>query len=723
MGSIGRPCVGVVIFTRYNFVSGQICKRILHGEEQSARALRCTRYHEVGVFYLFGLSAFRSGDYFAEQICYRHALVCGEQFIYAVDPEILILPRIGDGDVVAVKYAYRNNGIADNGYLYLYTVVRSRGRPCVGIVIFALCADLLTVRQNAFHSCAVVCSCKYRGIYAQLVGAGGARSYCLIFEQGFEFVHALAVDEFCHVSHIVGKAFGFGAVDDYCKVADLFVLANLHCDGEGLCGIILKGDNFICNIFAIYSVLRPGGIYVLRLRPIGADGLPIVGGVIFAGLFVAHGYVVVCSCKYRGVYARFVGECCTRDYIITFKEGFEFVHALAVDEFCHGSHSIGKTCGAGAVDFNCKVIYLFVLANRHRYGEGLCGTILKGDYFIYNICAVYSVLSLGGVYIIRLLPIGADSLPVVFGLVFAGLVFERVVVVCSCKYCGVYAQLVGAGGAGSYCRIFKKGFEFVHALAVDEFCHVSHLIGKACRAGAVDFNCKVADFFVLAYRHRYGEGLCGSICKGDYIILYRSAFDFVSGGVDIDIFGLSPAFGRLVGFIGLFLYFGGVGIVEMVQSVLNGEEKPARALRCARYYGCAVGDGFGLTAFGGGDAHVHDLRLGETDIACEQLVDAVVPDRLIFPRVGDGHEVAVGNEHALYDVALHYELYLYAVVGSRGRPCVGIVVLTVEDAVAVVAEGVLNSQKQPARRLRCARDGHRRICRGRLTYSVGIYVH
>ena len=301
--------------------------------------------------------------------------------------------------------------------------------------------------------------------------------------------------------------------------------------------------------------------------------------------------------------------------------------------------------------------------------------------------------------------------------------FERVVVVCSCKYRGVYAQFVGAGGAGSDCRIFKKGFEFVHALAVDEFCHVSHFIGKACRAGAVDFNCKVADLFVITHSHSYGEGLRGSICKGDYIILYRSAFDFVSGGVDIDIFGLSPAFGRLVGSIGLFLYFGGVGIVEMVQSVLNGEEKPARALRCARYYGCAVGDGFRLTAFGGGDAHVHDLRLGETDIACKQLVDAVVPDRLIFPRVGDGYEVAVGNEYALYDVALHYELYLYAVMGSRGRPCVGIVILTVEDAVAVVAEGVLNSQKQPARRLRCARDCHRRICRGGLTYRIGIDVH
>ena len=259
-------------------------------------------------------------------------------------------------------------------------------------MIFALCADLLTVRQNAFHSCAVVCSCKYRGIYAQLVGAGGARSYCLIFEQGFEFVHALAVDEFCHVSHLIGKAFGFGAVDDYCKVADLFVLANLHCDGEGLCGIILKGDNFICNIFAVYSVLRPGGIYVLRLRPIGADGLPIVGGVIFAGLFVAHGYVVVCSCKYRGVYAQFVGAGSARGDCLIFEQGFEFVHALAVDEFCHGSHSIGKAFGFGAVDFYCKVADLFVLAHRHRYGKGLCGSICKGDDFICHIFAVHSVL-------------------------------------------------------------------------------------------------------------------------------------------------------------------------------------------------------------------------------------------------------------------------------------------------------------------------------------------
>ena len=250
----------------------------------------------------------------------------------------------------------------------------------------------MTVRQNAFHSCAVVCSCKYRGVYAQLVGAGGARSYCLVFKKGFEFVHALAVDKFCHVSHLIGKAFGFGAVDFYCKVADLFVLAHRHRDGEGLSLAVCKSDDFICHIFAVHGVPGLGGVDIRALVPGAAYGLPVVFGLVFAGLFVAHGYVVVCSCKYRGVYAQLVGAGGAGSYCLIFEQGFEFVHALAVDEFCHGSHLIGKAFGFGAVDFNCKVADLFVLAHSHRYGEGLCGSICKGDDFICHIFAVHSVL-------------------------------------------------------------------------------------------------------------------------------------------------------------------------------------------------------------------------------------------------------------------------------------------------------------------------------------------
>ena len=119
---------GIIVF--YNR------KRILNSKEQSARTLRCTRYHKFRIGNSRRLAACIDGYGCVENFLYRFALICFEKAFDIVNPDILICPAVGYRRIIACNFVYGDDHTVLNPDGHPYAVVAA-GNPGVFVFVFA----------------------------------------------------------------------------------------------------------------------------------------------------------------------------------------------------------------------------------------------------------------------------------------------------------------------------------------------------------------------------------------------------------------------------------------------------------------------------------------------------------------------------------------------------------------------------------------------------------